>query len=122
VLIKVSARHGSLSEETQEKIRSKVEKLGRFFDRLTAIEVTVDLDRRDAPTVDVRVSAEHRHDFRAQQMGELFAALDQVIQKLENQLRRYKERIQERHRNPNLRRMPIPEEPTTESAGSAESA
>ena len=113
MLITISARHGSLSPETQERIREKVEKLTRIFDRVMAIEVTVDLDHREAPLVDVRVSAEHKHDFQASfQAGELFAALDVVMDKLENQLRRYKERIQERHRNPELRRAeftPLPE-------------
>ncbi|MCS7236962.1 MAG: ribosome-associated translation inhibitor RaiA [Thermoguttaceae bacterium] len=112
MLIKISARHGSLSPETQERIREKVEKLTRIFDRVMAIEVTVDLDHRDAPSVDVMVSAEHRHDFRASyQAGELFAALDVVMEKLESQLRRYKERVQERHRNPELRRGEYPELP-----------
>jgi putative sigma-54 modulation protein len=109
VLISISARHGSLSPETQARIREKVEKLTRLFDRVMAIEVTVDLDHREAPLVDVKVSAEHRHDFRASfQAGELFAALDVVLEKLESQLRRYKERIQERHRNPELRRGQFP--------------
>ena len=113
MLITISARHGSLSPETQQRIREKVEKLTRIFDRVMAIEVTVDLDHREAPLVDVRVSAEHKHDFQASfQAGELFAALDVVMDKLETQLRRYKERIQERHRNPELRRAeftPLPE-------------
>lgn len=112
MLIKISARHGSLSPETQERIREKVEKLTRIFDRVMAIEVTVDLDHRDAPSVDVMVSAEHRHDFRASyQAGELFAALDVVMEKLESQLRRYKEKVQEKHRNPDLRRAEYTEIP-----------
>lgn len=115
MLIKISARHGSLSPETQERIREKVEKLTRIFDRVMAIEVTVDLDHRDAPSVDVMVSAEHRHDFRASfQAGELFAALDVVMEKLESQLRRYKERLQERHRNPEVRRGEYVELPPVE--------
>jgi len=124
VLITISARHGSLSPETQERIREKVEKLTRIFDRVMAIEVTVDLDHREAPLVDVKVSAEHRHDFQASfQAGELFAALDVVMDKLESQLRRYKERIQERHRNPELRRaefIPLPEVPSEEGSQEGE--
>ena len=47
--IKISARHGHLSDETQAKIKEKLEKLPRFYDRLTAIDVTVDLEHREAP-------------------------------------------------------------------------
>lgn len=97
--IRISARHGTVSDETQAKIRSKVEKLGRLFERLTSIEITVDLEHREAPSVDLRVSAEHKHDFVATvQAGELMAAIDAAMHKLEQQLRKYKQRIQDRHR------------------------
>ncbi len=98
--IEISARHGHLSEESQGKIREKVEKLTRFFDRLTSIEVTIDLEHRETPSVDLRVSAEHRHDFGAStDAGELMAGVDAVVQKVEQQLRRYKEKTVDRHRN-----------------------
>jgi putative sigma-54 modulation protein len=104
VQIKISARHGTLSETTQSRIQSKVEKLTRFYDRIKAIEVTVDLERRDAPTVDVRVLAEHKNDFVArEQAEELMIAVDTVIHKLEQQIRKHKEKIQDRHRGPGHR-------------------
>ena len=51
--INISARHGHLSDDTQAKIMEKMQKLSRFHDRLTAIEVTVDLEHREAPDVDL---------------------------------------------------------------------
>ena len=98
--IKISTRHGSVSKATQAEITAKVEKLTRFFERLSAIEITIDLERRDAPSVDLRVSAEHKHDFVATcQSGTLLGSVDTVVHKLEQQLRKYKERVQGRHRN-----------------------
>ena len=99
--IGISTRHGSLSDETQAKIRAKLERLSRLFDRLTAIEVTVDLERQDEPSIDVRVSAEHKHDFVASnRSNDLMGSIDQVMHKLEQQLRKYKKKIQDRHRSP----------------------
>ena len=63
--INISTRHGHLSDETQEQIKEKLERLSRFYDRLSTIEVMVDLEHREAPNVDLRVSAEHKHDFVA---------------------------------------------------------
>jgi len=101
VHIGISTRHGSLSDGTQAKIRAKLEKLPRLFERLTAIEVTVDLERRDEPNVDLRVSAEHKHDFVASnRSNDLMGSIDQVMHKLEQQLRKYKKKIQDRHRSP----------------------
>jgi len=66
--------------------------------------VTIDLERRDQPRVDLKVSAEHKHDFVATaQTEDLMASIDQVLPKLEQQLRKYKQKIQERHRNSTTR-------------------
>lgn len=108
--INISTRHGNLSEASQTKLRSKVEKLSRFFDRLTSIEVTVDLSSNETPRVDLNVSAEHKHDFVAHERAEsLWGAVDAVVHKMEQQLRRYKEKVQGRHRNPEVRRQTISE-------------
>jgi putative sigma-54 modulation protein len=119
VQVSISTRHGHLSEASQAKIRSKAEKLGRYFDRLMSIELTIDLKDPQKPQVDVQVSAEHKHDFVAHEQGEsLQGALDACIGKIEQQLRKYKERVQERHRNPDVRRPAEPAEvvPTDDEA------
>jgi putative sigma-54 modulation protein len=92
----ISARHGHLSPASQEKITEKVEVVRKFFDRLTAIGVTVDLEHRERPSVELRVRAEHHDEFVA--VGEAestFAALDSAIEKMEGQLRKFKERLKE---------------------------
>lgn len=92
----ISARHGHLSPASQEKITEKVEVVRKFFDRITAIGVTVDLEHRERPSVELRVRAEHHDEFVAISEAEsTFAALDSAIDKMENQLRRFKERLKE---------------------------
>ena len=94
--ISISARHGHLSPGTQEKITEKVDVLRKFFDRMTAIQVTVDLERREEPSVEMRVSAEHHDEFVALDRADtVLAALDSVIEKMEGQLRKFKERLKE---------------------------
>jgi putative sigma-54 modulation protein len=105
VQISISVRHGNLSEASQQKLRSKIEKLSRIFDRLASIEVTIDLSSDEAPRVDLNVSAEHKHDFVARETADtLWGAVDAVVHKMEQQLRRYKEKVQGRNRNPEVRR------------------
>ncbi len=92
--INISSRHGHVSSETQERIREKVERLRRLFDRMTAIDVTVDVQHEDSPKVEVRVQAEHVDDFVASSTStSVSAALDGVIQKLEKQIRKHKEKV-----------------------------
>jgi putative sigma-54 modulation protein len=109
--ITVSVRHGDMSEATIEKIRSKFEKLNHLFERLTSVDITVDLEKADNPKIDVHVSAEHKSDFVASytsgvpstasdlyKTGDLFGNIDHALHKIEQQLRKYKERIQNHHR------------------------
>jgi putative sigma-54 modulation protein len=102
VQIKISARHGHLSEATQQFIRDKAEKLTHIFNRLTSIEVTVDL-KSENKTVEFLVSAEHKHDFVASERHhDVLAAVDLVMDKLGQQLRRYKEKVQDHRRTPSI--------------------
>jgi putative sigma-54 modulation protein len=104
VQINISTRHGHVSDATRAKITAKLEKLSRLFERLTAIELTIDLEHEDDPQVDLKVSAEHKHDFVAtDRAGSLMASLDNSIHKLEQQLRKYKEKVLDRHRVPGNR-------------------
>jgi putative sigma-54 modulation protein len=100
VQINISTRHGYLSDATRSKISAKVARLSRYFERLTSIDVTVDLEFQDSPTVDLRVSAEHKHDFVAtDRASDLWRSINGAVQKIEQQLRKYKEKVTSRHRS-----------------------
>lgn len=104
--IQVTARHGHLSEESQAKLKSKAEKLVRHFDRLTSIEWVVDLQDPKRPDVELLVSAEHKHDFVAQHKSEnLLTSVESAVHKMDQQLRKYKEKTIENHRDPEVKRM-----------------
>lgn len=98
--IKISARHGHLNDNTQQFIREKADKLVHLFQRLMMIEVVVDL-KEDAKNVEILVSAEHKHDFVASERhADVLTACDAVLHKLEQQVRKYKEKIQDHRRTP----------------------
>ena len=91
--ISVSARHGNLQPGDQSIIEEKVAKLRRLFDRVNAIEVTADLEHLESPSVEVKVSAEHAGHFVASaEATTVIAALDLAIPKMEQQLRRAKDK------------------------------
>lgn len=115
--IKISVRHGQISEATQQFIREKAEKLLHYFERLTMIEVTVDM-KKDQKQVEFVVQAEHKHDFVAREShSDLMAAVDLALDKLALQLRRYKEKIQDHRRTPSAGEVagtPAAEQPSEE--------
>ena len=93
--IEISTRHGALNPEQQHYLRDKAEKLLKYFGRLMAIEIAVDQGKQ-AWDVEILVSAEHKHDFVAREVGPTpESAMDQCVHKVENQLRRYKEKVKQ---------------------------
>jgi len=103
VQINVSARHGQLSGATQSKIASKVSRLKRYFSRLTALNVTVDLENQALPAVEIVASAEHFHEMVSREhSSQLWRSVDGAVQKLEQQLRKHKEKVLD-HKHVNTR-------------------
>ena len=108
VQINISTRHGHISDETEERITEKLEKLPRIYDRITAIELIIDLEHSEMLRVDLKASAKHKPDFLASSTsGNLLGSIDQVIEKLEQQLRKYKGKVQDRHRGVGRRKEEI---------------
>ena len=92
--INISARHGHLSSATREKLTAKVEKVRRIFERISAVDVTVDLAHDEKPAVELRLSIERSADIIAAKSDEnLWAAVDSAIHKLEQQVRKHKEKL-----------------------------
>jgi putative sigma-54 modulation protein len=94
VQIEISIRHGALDAEQHRYLHEKAEKLLKYFSRLMAIEVAV-AHVKHAWEIEILVSAEHKHDFVARESGATpEAAMDACVHKIEQQLRKYKERVQ----------------------------
>lgn len=112
--VNISTRHGHLSAKSQEKIKDKVAKLTRFHDRMTSAEITVDLENEERPLVEIQITAEKAGRFVASgNSDQLMAVVDSVIHKLEQQLRKHKEKVTDHHRNTN-RRVVTEAEPESE--------
>jgi putative sigma-54 modulation protein len=108
VKINISTRHGRISDETQEKISDKLEKLPRIYDRISAIELTLDLEHSDKLRVDLKVSARHKPDFLASSISDnLLGSVEQVVDKIEQQLRKHKGKMEDRHRSAGRRQQEL---------------
>jgi putative sigma-54 modulation protein len=94
VHIEISTRRGTLGPAEQKHLQEKAEKLLKYFGRLMSIELAVE-QKKNGWQVEILASAEHKHDFVAVELGETpESAMDLCVQKMEAQLRRYKERVQ----------------------------
>ncbi|MEL6897000.1 MAG: ribosome-associated translation inhibitor RaiA [Planctomycetota bacterium] len=91
--VSISARHGNLQPGDQELIEEKVSKLRRLNNHVTGINVTVDLSHLDDPQVEIVTTAEGLANCVGRgNATTVISALDLAIPKVEQQLRRAKEK------------------------------
>ena len=102
VQIAITCRHGSISDDVRETISRKSEKLLTYFERVTAIGVTVIFAQEQIKgriRVEILLDAEHKHNFVATDEGdEVLSTFDRTLTKMEQQLKKYKAKIQDHRR------------------------
>ncbi len=98
--ITVSGRHMAITDALRAYCEEKASHLLRFFDRIRTIEVILD-GQTGSHKAEMIVHTDRAQPFVASEQNEdLHAAVDLLIDKLEAQLRRHKERIRNRKHPP----------------------
>lgn len=94
--IQVTGRHVEITDDVRDYIRDKVAKLPRFYDRIHEVEVVLDHESEQF-TAEIIVRAGRKHTFVARETGpDTFTLIDVVIDRLERQLTRQKEKYRNR--------------------------
>ncbi len=92
----ISGRHMSVSAAVKKYCHEKAERLTRFYDRVQSIEVILD-GHSGSHSAEMIVHADCTDPFIAvEQRDDLYAAIDVVVDKVERQLRRHKEKLRNR--------------------------
>lgn len=93
----VSGRHLEITPAIREYAVNKVSKLPRYFDRVQMIEVIAGKQERHGFEVEVIVAAEHHDRFVGKvRHDDLYACIDQAVDKLERQLTDFKDKMRNR--------------------------
>ena len=94
--IHVTGRHVDVTEDVKDYVESKAGRLPKFYDRIHEIEVVLDHESGQF-TAEMIVRADHKHTFVARETGpDTFALIDLVVEKLERQLTKHKEKNRNR--------------------------
>lgn len=92
----VTGRHMDLTPELRSYAETKAGKLTRFYDRIQTVDVILD-GEGNGFEAEMIVKAERKHVFVAKEIGEdMYAAVDLVVDKVERQLRKHKEKLRNR--------------------------
>jgi putative sigma-54 modulation protein len=97
----ISGHHLEVSAALREYVVNKLERITRHFDQVVDINVLLSIEknkekeRRQKAEITLRVKGkdifvEHTHE-------DLYAAIDQLMDKLDRQVVRYKSKVQDHH-------------------------
>lgn len=90
--INITGHHVELTDALNEYVHSKFDKLERHFDNITNAQVTLSVEKqRQQAEADVHIAggqifATHEHD-------DMYAAIDGLIDKLDRQIIKHKEKM-----------------------------
>jgi putative sigma-54 modulation protein len=119
VQVAITCRHGSIADDVRETIKRKAEKLLTYFERVTAIGVTVIFESermKERIRVEILLDAEHKHNFVATDEGDdVPSTFDRALGKMEQQVKKYKAKIQDHRRDSRLNEHVEEENPQAES-------
>ena len=94
--IEITGRHDNSSQEVKDYAREKARKVLKYFNNITKVQVILDSEK-DNHTAEMIISVSRGTQLVGQAThAEIHAAIDLLIDKMERQLVRFKERLKDR--------------------------
>jgi putative sigma-54 modulation protein len=98
--VTITARHFQLDPSLREYLEAEIAGLTKFFERILEVHVILEQEKyRQVAEIVVHLPKAHRVRAREEDKN-MRLAFDAAVAKLETQIKRYKEKFQERKRHP----------------------
>ena len=94
--IQVTGRHVEVTDAMKSYAQEKLSKVERFGDRIIDVTVTMDIQKLEH-RVDIIMKYGHTLIKSHAATTDMYASIDQAIDKLQTQLRKYKRRLKSHH-------------------------
>jgi putative sigma-54 modulation protein len=94
--LSISGHHVEISESLKNYINSKMQKVERHFDQVIDAHVVLDVEKqRHKAETTLQLSGSTIH--AASENDDMYAAIDAMVDKLDRQVRKHKEKISDHH-------------------------
>jgi ribosomal subunit interface protein len=98
MVIHVTLRNKEIPSEVKDIAYEKSEKLNRYFDHISRIEVIFSFDgKRDYKVEIIAAGPKHHNLVTAVKNNDALAAFDKALDKMERQLTKMKEKMKDHH-------------------------
>jgi putative sigma-54 modulation protein len=94
--ITITGHHVEVTPALRAYVTEKMQKLARHFDQVKSISVILNVEKLQHQA-EATVNAGGRTIFAAETAMDMYASIDKLVDKLDRQVRRYKDRITDHH-------------------------
>lgn len=96
--INISGHHVDLTESLQNYVESKFEKLERHFDNVTNVHVILSVEKlRQKAEATIHISGADLYADSEEE--DMYTAIDLLVDKLDRQVKKHKEKLTDHHRS-----------------------
>lgn len=94
----LSGHHVDITEPLRQYVHSKMERLERHFDNVTDMHVVLSVEKlRHKAEATVHIAKSDL--FADATEGDMYAAIDNLVDKLDRQIKKHKEKLTDHHRS-----------------------
>jgi putative sigma-54 modulation protein len=93
MLFTITGKHVEVTEAIRVHAKEKADKLPRFFNQISHVDVIIEAGQGGMNNVEIIVRAEHFRDVVAKESGsDAYSCIDTAMHKMERQLKKIKEK------------------------------
>lgn len=107
--LNVTGHHIDLTDSLQNYVETKLEKLERHFDNVTNVHVILSVEKQ-RHKAEATIHVAGANIFADCENDDMYAAIDALVDKLDRQIKKHKEKLTDHHRSEGSIKKQMPEE------------
>lgn len=96
--LNLTGHHVEITDALRDYVTSKLERLERHFDHVTNVHVILSVEKL-RQKAEATINMKGNNIFAECEDENMYAAIDALIDKLDRQVRKHKEKVTDHHRN-----------------------
>lgn len=107
--LNVTGHHVDMTESLQNYVETKMEKIERHFDNVTNVHVILSVEKQ-RHKAEATIHVTGANIFADSENDDMYAAIDALIDKLDRQVKKHKDKLTDHHRSEGSIKKQVPEE------------
>lgn len=96
--LQISGHHLEVTPAIRDYVTAKLERVTRHFDHVIDVSVILSVEKLKQKA-EVTVHVRGKDIYVEAEDGDLYAAIDELVDKLDRQVQKYKQKVQDHHRS-----------------------